>query len=113
MSPRYSPDGKWIAYKTTDDPPRWAHREWIRVAPADGGEGRDLPHSFDDAQDLAGWSADGQTLYFTESKGVYDFLYAQNVRDRRDHDADRDRESLDRRRTSTRRAPGSASCGRR
>ena len=80
MSPRYSPDGKWIAYKTTDDPPRWAHREWIRVAPADGGEGRDLPHSFDDAQDLAGWSADGQTLYFTEGKGVYDFLYAQNVR---------------------------------
>ena len=80
MSPRYSPDGKWIAYKTTDDPPRWAHREWIRVAPADGGEGRDLPHSFDDAQDLAGWSADGQTLFFTEGKGVYDFLYAQNVR---------------------------------
>ena len=69
MSPRFSPDGKWIAYKTTDDPPRWAHREWIRVAPADGGEGRDLPHSFDDAQDLAGWSADGQTLYFSEAQG--------------------------------------------
>ncbi len=80
MSPRFSPDGKWIAYKTTDDPPRWAHREWIRVAPADGGEGRDLPRSFDEAQDLAGWSADGRTLYFTEGKGVYDFIYSQNVR---------------------------------
>jgi len=80
-TPRYSPDGKTIAFVTTDDPPRWAHRRWVRVAPADGGSpGRDLPHSFDEAPDLAGWSADGQALYFTEAKGVYDFVYAQNVR---------------------------------
>ena len=79
-TPRFSPDGKWIAFVTTDDPPRWAHRRWIRVAPADGGAGHDLPHSFDEAPELAGWSADGQTLYFTEAKSVYDFVYAQNVR---------------------------------
>jgi dipeptidyl aminopeptidase/acylaminoacyl peptidase len=78
-SPDYSPDGKWIAYVTTDDPPPWPHRRWIRLAPADGGEGRDLPHSFDESPELAGWSADGATLYFTETRGVYDFLYGQNV----------------------------------
>ena len=79
-TPHYSPDGRWIAFVTTDDPPRWAHRRWIRVAPSDGGPGRDLPHSFDEAPDLAGWSADGQAVYFTEARGVYDFVYAQNVR---------------------------------
>ncbi len=79
-TPRYSPDGQWIACVVTDDPPRWAHRRFLRIAPAGGGPGRDLPHSFDDSPDLAGWSADGQTLYFTEAKGVYDFVYAQNMR---------------------------------
>jgi hypothetical protein len=29
--------------------------------------------------DLAGWSADGRTLYLDEPRGVYDLIYAQNV----------------------------------
>jgi len=78
-APFYSPDGKWIAFLVTDDPPRWAHRRWIRLAPADGGPARDLPSSPDEDPQVAGWSADGQTLYFDEAKGVYDLLYAQNV----------------------------------
>ncbi|HEY1433787.1 MAG TPA: hypothetical protein VGG65_00345, partial [Thermoanaerobaculia bacterium] len=78
--PLYSPDGRWIAYIVTDDPPRWAHRRWIRLAPADGGAARDLPHTFDEDPNLAGWSADGQTLFFTEAKGLYDLLYAMEVR---------------------------------
>ena len=47
--PSYSPDGKWIAYVVTDDPPRWAHRRWIRLAPA-GRRRRPRPgaHSFDE-----------------------------------------------------------------
>ena len=78
--PLYSPDGKWIASIVTDDPPRWAHRRWIRLTPADGGPAQDPPHSFDEDPNLAGWSADCRTLYFTEAKGVYDFLYALDVR---------------------------------
>ena len=113
MSPRFSPDGKWIAYR------RPTIRRAGRTGSGSGSRrwtaarGATCRHSFDDAQDLAGWSADGQTLYFTESKGVYDLLYAQNVRDRRDHDADRHGESLDRRRRQRDAAPGSASCARR
>ncbi len=78
-TPRYSPDGRWIAYVSSDDPPRWAHQRGIRLAPADGGPARALPPSFDDSPELAGWSADGRTLYFTEARSVYDVLYAQNV----------------------------------
>ncbi len=78
--PVYSPDGRWIAYVVTDDPPRWAHRRWIRLAPAGGGESRDPTHSFDEDPEIAGWSADGATLYFLEAKGVSSLLYALDVR---------------------------------
>src|SRR5262249_25872724 len=77
--PSYSPDGKWIAYVVTDDPPRWAHRRWIRLVRPDGTGGRDLSHSFDEDPEIAGWSADGATLYFSEPKGVFDLLYALDV----------------------------------
>ncbi|MFY9552405.1 MAG: S9 family peptidase [Thermoanaerobaculia bacterium] len=79
-SPHYSPDGRWIVYVATDDPPRWAHRRFLRVAPASGGPSRDLPSSFDESPDLAGWSADSQTIYFSEPKGVSDVLYSQNLK---------------------------------
>jgi len=80
-SPLFSPDGRFLAYVVTDEPPRWAHRENIRLAPLDvsAGPGRTLPASFDESPELAGFSADGATIYFTESKGVSDLLYAQNV----------------------------------
>jgi dipeptidyl aminopeptidase/acylaminoacyl peptidase len=78
--PAWSPDGKWIAYIVTDDPARWAHRRWIRLAPADGGPARDLPSTFDEDPNVAGWSADGSTLYFTEARGVSNLLYALDVR---------------------------------
>jgi dipeptidyl aminopeptidase/acylaminoacyl peptidase len=78
-SPRHSPDGRWIVYVATDDPPRWAHRRFFRLVPAAGGPARDLPSSFDESPDLAGWSADSQTIYFSEARGVSDVLYAQNV----------------------------------
>jgi len=79
-SPDFSPDGKTLAYLATDDPPRWARRVALRLAPAEGGAPRDLPASGDEQPDIAGWSADGKTIYFAETKGVYDLLYAQNVK---------------------------------
>ncbi len=78
-SPRFSPDGRWLAYLATDDPPRWAHRLNIRLAPLDGGPARTLPPSFDESPELAGWSADSRTIWFSESRGVSDVVYAQDV----------------------------------
>jgi dipeptidyl aminopeptidase/acylaminoacyl peptidase len=79
-SPHFSPDGQWIVYVVTDDPPRWAHRQFLRLAPTPGGPARDLPHSFDESPEIAGWSADSQTIYFSEARHVSDVLYAQNVK---------------------------------
>ena len=60
-TPRFSPDGRWIAYVASDDPPRWAHQRGIRLAPAERQAPRaTLPPSFDESPELAGWSADGR-----------------------------------------------------
>ncbi len=78
-SPRFSPDGRTLAYLATDDPPRWPHRESIRLAPLDGGAPRTLPDSPDESPALAGWSADGRTIYFAEGRSVSAIVYAQDV----------------------------------
>ena len=69
-SPLFSPDGKSIAYVTGDDPPTWAFTGWIRVAPVAGGKARELAKTFDEQPNLVGWSADGKSLYFTETHGT-------------------------------------------
>ena len=34
---RYSPDGRWIAFTASDDPPTWAFTRRVHVVPAEGG----------------------------------------------------------------------------
>lgn len=78
-SPVYSPDGKSIAVLISDDPPTWTFGGAINVIPALGGAPRTLTASFDGQPNIIGWSADGKTIYFTESKGVKTGLYALDV----------------------------------
>ena len=37
VSPKYSPDGKWIAYIASDDPPTVMRSHAVRIVPATGG----------------------------------------------------------------------------
>jgi dipeptidyl aminopeptidase/acylaminoacyl peptidase len=78
-SPLYSPDGKWIAYTASDDPPTWAFTTWVHVIPAAGGPPRKLAATFDEQPSIVGWSADGAALYFTETHGVRTQLSALPV----------------------------------
>ena len=75
-SPRFSPDGKWIAMSVSDDPPRWAQSNRINIVPVAGGAPKALAASFDGQPGMVDWSADGKTIYFTEVKGVRTMLYA-------------------------------------
>jgi dipeptidyl aminopeptidase/acylaminoacyl peptidase len=77
--PRYSPDGKWIAFSTSDNPPRWARSDLISVMPAEGGTPRALAASFDVQPNLIGWSADGKRVYFSEGRGTGTGLYAVDL----------------------------------
>jgi dipeptidyl aminopeptidase/acylaminoacyl peptidase len=68
--PLYSPDGAWIAYTASDDPPTWGTVRWVMLAPAAGGQPNKLAATFDEQPDIVGWSADGKGLFFTETQGT-------------------------------------------
>ena len=42
-----SPDGKWIAFTISDDPPRWAGYRRLALIPAAGGTPKLLAETFD------------------------------------------------------------------
>jgi dipeptidyl aminopeptidase/acylaminoacyl peptidase len=70
--PRWSPDGKWIAYFSSDDPTAWAVKNDLMVIAAEGGSPRNLTAAHPDS--VAGsieWSPDGKSLYVTGFVGVY------------------------------------------
>jgi dipeptidyl aminopeptidase/acylaminoacyl peptidase len=72
-SPLWSPDGKWIAYVASDNPPSWAGAGRVHVIPAAGGKAHELGETFDGfgrSSEIIGWSADSKGVYFTEVKGT-------------------------------------------
>jgi dipeptidyl aminopeptidase/acylaminoacyl peptidase len=76
MSPWFSPDGKWVAYNSSDIPPRWAFSSTVHVIPVDGGKPRELAETYNRQPQLVGWSADSKKLYFTEARGTMSRLSA-------------------------------------
>jgi len=69
-TPRYSPDGRHLAYRTQKVPAWEADRIRIAVLDRKSGETRILTEGFDDTIGDFAWSADGRSLYFTaEVKG--------------------------------------------
>lgn len=79
MSPTYSPDGKSIAMIVSDNPPRWAQSGVIQIFSASGGQPKAMAASFDGQPDIAGWSADGKRIYFSEAKGTGTLIYSLDV----------------------------------
>ncbi|HEY6120962.1 MAG TPA: S9 family peptidase, partial [Pyrinomonadaceae bacterium] len=78
-NPIFSPDGKWISYTTTDDPPHWAGYQRIAVIPSGGGTPKLLAETFDALPDLLDWSADGKKVYVSETHGTTTRLSAIDV----------------------------------
>ena len=77
--PLFSPDGKSIAMLVSDVPPRWAQSGLIQIFPAAGGQPKSLSATYDGQPNVAGWSADGRRLYFSEAKGTGTQVYAMDV----------------------------------
>ena len=72
-APFYSPDGKWIAYVASDDPPSWAGAGRVHVIAATGGQPRSLAETSDGFgrfSEIVGWSADSEKVYFAEINGT-------------------------------------------
>ena len=77
--PSFAPDGKSVAILVSDNPPRWAQSGLIQVFSTTGGQPKIMAASFDGQPDVAGWSADGKRIYFSEAKGTGTQLYALDV----------------------------------
>src|SRR5579862_4196165 len=78
-APRYSPDGRYLAYVRSTDPARWAGMERMVLLNRQTGESRELPPTFDEQPGLLGWSGDSTRLVFTEAKGTTSMVYAMAV----------------------------------
>ncbi len=73
--PFYSPDGKYLAYKRSADPPKWATADRIVLLTRATGESRELPATYDEQPELMGWTADG-TILFREAKRTKVAIFA-------------------------------------
>ena len=78
-SPAYSPDGKWIAFVVSDDPPRWAGYRRVALVSASGGSPKLLAETFDAQPNILDWSADGRSIYFSETLGTVSRIYSLDV----------------------------------
>jgi len=78
-NPVYSPDGNSIAIFASDNPPRWAENGSIQIFAASGGQPKTLSATFDGQPEIAGWSADGKRIYFSEAKGTGTQIYSIDV----------------------------------
>jgi dipeptidyl aminopeptidase/acylaminoacyl peptidase len=78
--PRFSPDSKWLAFTAPDEFAE-LRNDKIYVAPAAGGPLRKLLGGWDHSAGTPAWSADSQTLYFTEGLGVDQHVFSVSVAD--------------------------------
>ena len=71
-APRWSHDGKQIAYLASDDPMSWAEKTDLMLLDAAGGTPRNLTGAYEDSiNGPPKWSPDGQTIYAAGATGVY------------------------------------------
>ncbi len=78
-NPFFSPDGKWIVFSISDDPPRWAGYRRMALIPASGGAPKLLAESFDAQPNIIDWSADGKQVYFSEARGTRSRIYSIDI----------------------------------
>jgi dipeptidyl aminopeptidase/acylaminoacyl peptidase len=74
--PVYSPDGKYLAYTKSSDPPRWASDERLVLVNRATAESRTLPATYDEAPNLLGFTANSSRLLFIEGRHTHTAVYA-------------------------------------
>ena len=76
-SPKWSPDGKTIAFLSSDDKTDFSLSNiYLYLVPAGGGEPRNLSPKFDERISSFDWSSDNQTIYFSAPQKVTNQLFS-------------------------------------
>jgi Tol biopolymer transport system component len=74
-APKVSPDGRWIACVTGDQPARWAFASRVVLYPTAGGDPRPLAETPDFQPTPIGWAADSRSFYVSEANSVNTQFY--------------------------------------
>jgi dipeptidyl aminopeptidase/acylaminoacyl peptidase len=74
-NPKYSPDGKWIAFSCSDNPVVWGGKTIIKMIPASGGTVSSLSETPNTGAGLLGWSADGKYVYASDANKTLTGIY--------------------------------------
>jgi dipeptidyl aminopeptidase/acylaminoacyl peptidase len=77
--PRYSPNGRYLAFVRSTDPARWAGIDRIVLLTRGSGEARELPPTYDEQPELLGWAGDSASLFFLEARGTTHVVYAMPI----------------------------------
>jgi dipeptidyl aminopeptidase/acylaminoacyl peptidase len=79
-NPRWSPDGKWLAYTASNDAKSWTSKSEIMVIAAEGGAPRNLTKDFfESAGNGLTFSQDGKSVYFNTGVGMYSHIFTVPV----------------------------------
>lgn len=73
-NPQWSPDGKWIAFNSSES--NWAAKSNVLLISVEGGEAKNLTADFIESAQSVNWSADGKTIYFGSGVGLYSHIYS-------------------------------------
>jgi dipeptidyl aminopeptidase/acylaminoacyl peptidase len=83
-TPRFSPDGKYVAYRAQEEPGYEADRWQLMVAECDAGgaikgKARSITEKFDGSPESFVWSGDGKTIYFVAEEKARTPIFAADV----------------------------------
>lgn len=74
--PRYSPNGRYIAFEQSTDPPRWPGDVHIALLTRSDGSVRALSGTPNQEPNLIGWAAGSKELYIRDADHTRDIVYA-------------------------------------
>ncbi len=74
-NPKFSPDGKLIAYECSEDPVVWGGRYSIKIIPVEGGNPLTLASTPGLQPALIGWGNDNKYVFITEPKKTLNAIY--------------------------------------
>ncbi|MBG6162962.1 dipeptidyl aminopeptidase/acylaminoacyl peptidase [Labrenzia sp. EL_195] len=77
--PKFSPDGKWIAFINAPGPFKWSFLWDIKFLPVDGGDIINLPNSKNRLPFPWEWAADSKSLYYIENDRVSYSFYEMPI----------------------------------